>query len=100
MDVAQCQRCRELRIEWPIRSPSELSKAVRVVRANLDDGTLAEVAVEAAVGAPCFDELGDSGTWPDIVLNAFECTTCGARFKLFADTYHGSGGAWGPESAG
>ena len=35
-----CDSCSDLHSEWPIRSPGELAKAIRVVRANLDKATL------------------------------------------------------------
>jgi hypothetical protein len=33
--------------------------------------------------------------WPDdVITHIFECSSCGQRFKLAVETYHGSGGAW------
>jgi hypothetical protein len=29
----------------------------------------------------------------------FECTYCGQRFELFAETYHGRGGSWSPTTS-
>jgi hypothetical protein len=38
-----CRACVDLRARWAIRTPGELSKAVRVVQANLGDGRLVDI---------------------------------------------------------
>jgi len=33
--------------------------------------------------------------WPcDVIEHRFACTCCGQQFRLFTETYHGSGGSW------
>lgn len=33
--------------------------------------------------------------WPgDYVETVVECSSCGQRFRLCAETYHGAGGSW------
>ncbi|MFC6647021.1 hypothetical protein ACFQBQ_15845 [Granulicella cerasi] len=37
------------------------------------------------------EEIVQSDTWPDdILITDLECTMCGEKFELFANTYHGS----------
>ena len=95
-------RCHELSLQVEIRSPGELVKAIRVIRGNLDDGTLAQVA-RAGLGwsmAP-FQSVSENGPWEDVLLYEFACRSCAAKFQLSVETYHGRGGYWRPtESAG
>ena len=90
--MSGCESCRELQEEWSIRSPGELSKAIRVVRANLADGTLLQRG-----GSDPFASLPEGGPWPDHVSFCFHCAQCGAAFTLSAETHHGAGGRWAPE---
>ena len=92
-----CSRCEELNQRFGIRTPGELAKAIRVVRANLADGTL-EPAQGDDPGASTlpFASISESGPWPDVVLYEFCCRSCRSRFRLFAETYHGQGGQWQP----
>ncbi len=91
MTAATCSRCAELAVTYEIRTRGELAKAIRVVRANLDDETLAEVG-----GGTPLALLNEDGPWDDVIDCRFSCRTCGARFVLTAETYHGSGGRWSP----
>jgi hypothetical protein len=90
-----CERCDELHQLIEIRSPGELAKAIRVIQANIEDGTL-EQTQRADVGASTtpFRSVPDSGPWDDILLYEFACRSCSSRFRLSADTYHGRGGEW------
>lgn len=97
--TSRCPKCDELHVATGIRSPAELSRAMRIVRANLADGTIQQVVVptdDRPHATPFFLSLGDSGPWPDFVNFQFACTMCGSRFELVAETYHGSGGHWQP----
>lgn len=89
-----CEACRDLDLTSSIRSRGDLSRAIGIVRANLDDGTLDEVAEGRNPTTERFRDLPEAGPWPDIVSFRFRCTSCGAEYRLFADTYHGSGGSW------
>lgn len=73
-------------MEHLIRTPGELTKAIRVIRANLADGTLASAAP--------FEAMEPEGPWPDVLQYEFRCPACDARFSLIAETYHGRGGSW------
>jgi hypothetical protein len=93
-----CSHCDEVNQTVEIRSPSDLEKVVRVVKANLADGTLASEppTADAVVQMPPFDGLQPSGPWPDYLEYVFCCTHCGQGFRLDAETYHGAGGRWRP----
>jgi hypothetical protein len=91
-----CSRCQELGIKFSIRSPGELQKAIRVVRANLADGTLEQQPGNPVHPMLPFLSLTEVGPWDDYLLYEFRCTSCGARFTLSVETYHGAGGSWTP----
>jgi hypothetical protein len=55
-----CRACADLRARWEIRTPGELSKAIRVVRANLGDGTLVDIT-QSAVSPAAFRDLPEDG---------------------------------------
>ncbi len=96
----QCQRCAELRTRYEIDNPAQLTKAIRIARANLAEGTLTDITHPAHSPSGQFNELHDDGPWPDYVEHYFRCVSCGRGFRLSADTYHGIGGEWEPyESA-
>ncbi|MCW5610565.1 MAG: hypothetical protein KIS83_07765 [Rubrivivax sp.] len=69
-----------------------------IVKSNLDDGTLQEIAPDAESGLEtgAFLPVAVGQEWPDTFNFWFACVACGERFKLQADTYHGSGGSWQP----
>jgi hypothetical protein len=92
-----CARCTDLCQDVPIRGPLDLEKAVRVIRANLDDGTLVEAGnlPNATLAGPTpFADVERSPPWPDVILSDFHCAHCGEPFRLSCETFHGSGGRW------
>jgi hypothetical protein len=91
-----CDKCADLRRLFEIRTPGELTKAIRVVRDNIADGTLRDITQPAHSPSGKFAELPDVAPWPDYVEHYFRCVSCGHGFRLSADTYHGAGGEWGP----
>ena len=100
--MQDCQMCLDLQAPFSIRTPSDLTRAIQVIKANLKDGTLIESSYHPE-GQPTptprvvpFDEVEEKGPWDDYVEHYFSCTRCGRVFKLSAETYHGSGGAWSP----
>lgn len=50
------------------------------------------------IGQSSFLALGPKDAWPDVMRYHFTCRHCGRPFQLFAETYHGSGGAWKPST--
>jgi hypothetical protein len=94
-----CARCNEISVESAIRSPGALTRAIRIVGANVRDGTLRQIALTGnPIGASTsfFLELSEVGPWPDLIDFVFECTECERQFELTAETYHGRGGHWRP----
>jgi hypothetical protein len=92
-----CQRCEELHQRFEITTPGELAKAIRVVQSNLHDGTLVQAKrAGGEASTPPFSSIRESGPWDDVLLYEFLCRSCGARFQLSAETYHGEGGEWQP----
>jgi hypothetical protein len=89
-----CSKCANLCLEYEIRSPGELRKAFAVGRDNIADGTIRQISGESFLQA-AKEVLDEGGPWPnDYLFYQFECSTCGERFDLDAETYHGGGGAW------
>ena len=86
-----CPSCQDLHVEFAIRTPGELAKAIRVVQANIADGTIRPIEQP---GAAPIASIAPDGPWPDVIAYLFRCATCGTQFELSAETYHGSGGAW------
>ena len=91
-----CDYCKDLQIEFEIQTPGDLKKAIRIVRANLDDGTLEEVSINSNIGNEVLS--GDGTSLPDYIEIHFHCCHCRTRFCLEAETYHGSGGSWSKEN--
>jgi hypothetical protein len=89
-----CNSCIDLNIEFQIELPSDLRKAVAVVRDCPADRTISDVAS----GGDCkpFDEMVSSGKWDDVLQYHFKCNAGRQLFELHAETYHGSGGWWKP----
>ena len=94
-----CQRCTDLCVTYPIRSPSEMRKAISVAGDNLRDGTIEDISIESATFEPKVPFLSVLNGAPpgDYVAYRFRCTSCGEVFALTAETYHGSGGSWQAE---
>ena len=81
-----------------IRSSNELAQAVRIIRDNLDDGMLEQAPLDRAFASRTpFSAINENGPWDDYVFYAFSCRSCGGRFTLAVETYHGRGGSWRPE---
>ena len=98
-----CEHCKEVQTNYEIRSPNELRKAIRVVRANLKDGTIAQSSywpegIMKIENEP-FENIKDSGPFDDVMQYYFECPKCSQIYSLSCETYHGSGGEWVPVNA-
>ena len=68
--------------------------ALRVASGEVDRGALHRVTVEelAIPEQEALESVLAANALPDIVQYRFQCTVCGDRFDLFADTHHGNGG--------
>jgi len=93
-----CPRCEELNLVWLIRTPGELRKAIRIVRGNVDDGTIRVLEDDASIAADRvpFSELPETGPWSYIDYS-FACMSCGKRFELVADADRYVDSAWRPK---
>lgn len=89
----KCEKCKDLDHFFTIKFPSDLKKAIRIAKENVADNTL-NVLEEQNQNTP-FDNLTPDGGWDDVLSYIFECNSCGKKFELIAETYHGSGGHWG-----
>lgn len=96
--MSACPHCASLRKTVRIQLPDDLKRVIRVVKDSVADGTLSALDSEAPTFSKTFEELSTS-SWDDYVHYLFACTSCGQRFPLEAETYHGSGGEWKPVSA-
>jgi hypothetical protein len=85
---------------YNIQSPCELKKAIRVIRANLQDRTIVESSYwpvsEVRTICKAFDEIDESGSYDDVIQYYFECPQCKQIFYFYCETYHGGDGAWKP----
>jgi len=93
-----CSRCEELMVPFSIRTPAALGKAVRVVQANLADGTLSQIDAGRGATRKPFLSIPEDGPWEDLLKYRFECSECGQEFDLSAETFHGGGGEWTPHN--
>lgn len=93
-----CEHCSALRKEFPIRSPDDLTHAIRQAQGYVASGALIELPFPREGGGrfPLIVETKAEGPWDDIMGFNFRCSFCDSRYYLGAETYHGSGGWWGP----
>jgi hypothetical protein len=68
-----------------------LLRPIAVARDNLAGGTISNITTDESKP---FAELVTSDKWDDVLLYHFQYNTCGQRFELSAETYHGLGGWW------
>ena len=76
-----------------MRTPAELDEVIEMIRAHLVDNAIRELEA-TAIGAEPFASCYEKPGYPDLIHNHFECTSCGLRFDLVVETYHGTGGSW------
>src|ERR1700676_2628051 len=82
--MAPCPKCDGFSKRLNIRTPDEYLAIVRQLIERVNTGTFLLVNADCPLG----DILGP--TWPgDSIAHEFECFTCGRRFRLHADTFHG-----------
>ncbi len=94
MTVDECESCSDLGVVVEIRSPDELSKAIRAIRSRLTDRSVEEITQRAHSPSGEFLDLSEAGPWPDYIEHYFRCMRCNRRFRFAVDTYHGGGGDW------
>ena len=100
-----CAQCRDVDRVVAIRTPRDLDRAIRVIQANLGDGTLREsrywpeAVLDTRNGVP-FAEFAERRPQVDVVEYYFECSTCNRLYHLAVDVYHGAGGQWCPVDDG
>ena len=98
--MKHCEHCAEVNQKIRIHTSYELQRAIRVIRANLADGTIKLDVKLISDIAPTkmleFSDLSEKGTWPDYIEYYFRCIACDQAFRLAVETYHGSGGTWEP----
>ena len=100
MNEYGCKHCKEICQVYKISQPSNLKKAIRVIRDNIGDGTIIGSDFwpdqYLKTSTEPFSQIQDEGPLDDVLIYYFECTKCKQLFKLCAETYHGNGGSWGP----
>jgi hypothetical protein len=89
-----CSSCQDLNVQFRIRNPGELGQAMRIVRCNIEDGTLEQLVGDSFHSQRPFMSLTEGGPWDDHIFYEFQCRLCNARFSLSVETHHGAGGAW------
>ena len=99
-----CDHCKEVETKYEIRSTNELKKAIRVVRANLKDGTIVEslywpkgaIKLENKPLSTATEMIIESEPYEDVMQYYFECPKCKQIYSLSCETYHGIGGERAP----
>ena len=90
-----CPKCNGFAEIIRIRHPRDYYGLVRQLREIVTEGTF---VLEKSTCELSTIQKGE--TWPDdYIEHHFKCQTCGQRFRLAVETYHGSGGAWEPIDA-
>jgi hypothetical protein len=89
-----CASCAELDRRIPLPTVARYLELAAAARELVDDGVLELVQGNVPLaslqpGQPLPSDGSDS------IQHVFACKTCGRRYVLWADTYHG-GGAWEP----
>ena len=94
-----CSHCQEVNQDFRIEIPADLERAIRIAATNIQDGRIQESNYWPKEISNCcdsgpFSDLANGKLWGDIVEYYFECIQCKSLYRLFAETYHGSGGGW------
>lgn len=94
-----CARCKHLDDEITITMPIHLRAAIALAADNVDAGVikLIEGDLDFPFASASKEAPLGKDSWSDITYHRFACTSCGQRFKIAAETYHGRGGAWEAE---
>ena len=83
-------------IETHISSPGELTTILRELKQCVAQGNLRHLKPnDTPLALDDFSAVPEEGPWPDYIEAYFE-DPHGKRYKLIVETYHGTGGSWGP----
>ena len=91
--AASCEECRDLNTH-AFRSPDDMLHALQVAAGEVDRGVLRRIDAEEPTLAEheALASVFAANTLPELVRYRFQCTVCGDRFELLADTSRGTGG--------
>ncbi len=86
------------RMRWTITQPGQLEDVLAIVKQAVRKGSLEELGPQGAppVGPQALSDFEAAGPWPDVIHLHFREPETGACYRLLCETYHGSGGSWGP----
>lgn len=80
--VKTCPTCAPLCVVHPVRTAAEWEAQLEILLEHKQSGLL---------------EIVDGGlAWSDVIECTLKCASCGQLFNVAVETYHGSGGQWGP----
>jgi hypothetical protein len=87
-----CDECRDLATH-AFRSADDMVHAVQTAAAETERGVLRRVHIKEFTlrEREAIESAGYAGEVPGRISYAFECTVCGDRFALDADTAQGTG---------
>jgi hypothetical protein len=83
----------------PINLPEDLAEVVATLQSELQLGRLEEVLDQPPPEFFNWTPLKDAGDLPypsDFIQLVVRCTSCGRKYLLFCETYHGGGGTLRP----
>jgi hypothetical protein len=92
-----CAGCEDFCHREKIASAGQLQRILAITHERLANGSFHEAAVPDGVAS--FSPIAGlpvEGPWPDLVQSELKCASCGQRFVLSVETYHGTGGHWAP----
>jgi hypothetical protein len=85
-----CNQCKGFSERFRLSTPREYLDLVRQLEELVATGVF-----QLLQGTCTLKELLERGPWPDdVISHIFECSNCRQKFKLAAETYHGSGATW------
>lgn len=85
-----CSKCDRFQERLNFSSLSEYLHIVRELIQVVKEGTLTLTRADCRL-----EEMFETPMPGDVICHEFQCTNCGRRFTLSADTYHGSA-SWMP----
>ena len=93
-----CATCSPYDVQIPIHGPDQFRRIVGKIQTAVGDGLLRCHSNESPPGGAeqsPFLNLDLTSSWfSDYLQYEFVCSTCGTRFRLEVETYHGQGGEW------